>query len=69
MQTLYRKALTKLGQGAAGCRTAISRRPSGAAYFKHQHDQAKLHQSTAVLSAGANDLYRATGEIKALARR
>ncbi len=69
MQHLYQKALTEIGQGATGCRTAIARHPNGSAYFKVQHDVAKLRQSTLVLSAGANDLYRATGEIKALERR
>jgi hypothetical protein len=69
MQQLYQKALTDLGQGAARCRTAISQRPSGAVYFKKQHDVEVLRQSTSALSAGADELYRATGEIKALQRR
>ena len=69
MQQIYLKALTKLGQGAAGCRTAISQRPSGTAYFNNQHDAEVLRQSTSLLSIGANDLYRATGEISALERR
>lgn len=69
MQQLYQKALTDLRQGAAGCRTAISQRSSGAGYFKQQHDAEVLRQSTSVLSAGANELYRATGEINALERR
>jgi hypothetical protein len=69
MRQLYQKALTDLRQGAVGCRTAISQRPSGAAYFKKQHDAEVLRQSTSVLSAGANELYRATGEINALERR
>jgi hypothetical protein len=68
MQQLYKTALTELEQGAAHCRTAISQRSGGGAYFKTQHDLAVLHQSTLVLSAGANDLYQATGEIKALRR-
>lgn len=65
MQQLYQKALTELEQGAARCQTAISQ---GSSYFKTQHDLAVLHQSASVLSAGASDLYQATGEIKALQR-
>jgi hypothetical protein len=69
MQHLYEKALTEIGRGAAGCRAAIAQHANGTAYFKVQHDVANLRQSTSVLSAGADDLYRATGELKALERQ
>jgi hypothetical protein len=66
MQHLYQTALTELGHGAASCEASISK---GREYFKTPRDEQKLKQSMSVLSAGADDLYRATGEIDALKRR
>lgn len=66
MQQVYKTALSTLARGAAGCRTAISRRPGGGGYIRTLDDRTVLGQSTSALSVGADDLYRATGEIDAL---
>ncbi|HEY1624412.1 MAG TPA: hypothetical protein VGG16_11495 [Streptosporangiaceae bacterium] len=65
MQHLYQTALADLGRGAANCQASISK---GHQYFKTPQDAQTLRRSMSTLSAGADDLYRATGDIDALKR-
>lgn len=69
MQALYAKALTELAKGAAGCRSAISTKPTGDETVDTNVDSAMLHQALSELSAGAGDIFRATAEIQILGRQ
>jgi hypothetical protein len=69
MQALYSKALTELAKGAAGCRSAISSKPSGDETASTSVDTAMFHQALSELSVGATDIFRATAEIQILSRQ
>lgn len=69
MQALYAKALAELAKGAADCRAAISTQPDGDETVKTELNATMLHQSTSELSAGADNIFRATAEIEIASRQ
>lgn len=68
MQRMYGKALAKLSQAAATCRSAISLAAGDESLETHVH-AALLKRSQTELAAGSKFLYQGTAEVRSLGRR